>query len=204
MRETSKLMDTIQLFLLHHYRLHFGPSGLQGRIEGLSEKQMKLCPYGLNSIAWILWHISRCEDVGINRIVCDLSQVFEEENWATKLNVFRKDIGTSMTQDEVSKLTSDIEINFLRKYYMAVALRTQKVIQDINSSELDKIPEDKYLQKVLFDEQALCETNKWVSDHYSKKNKAWFLGHLGLTHGFGHQGHIIFIRKLQGLGGGGN
>ncbi len=197
-------MDTIKFFLIHHYKLHFEPGGLQSRIEGLTDKQMKLCPHNLNSIAWMLWHLTRCEDVGINRLVFDNPQVFDEVNWPERLNLLRRDIGTSMTFKEVEELSNQIDIGSLRKYNISVALRTQKVLQNLIPQELDKIPDKVFLNKVLFDEGVLCKDSEWVAQNYLNKTKSWFLGHLGLTHGKGHLGQILFIRKLQGLGSGGN
>ena len=196
------MMNTIQFFKLHHYKLHFEKGGLQSRIDGLTEEQMRLCPNNLNSIAWMLWHLTRCEDVGINRIVCENSQVFDENNWAKELNVSRRDIGTSMTFQEVISFSSQINISALLDYYLEVTKRIQSVIENIKPADLDKIPEDKFLNKILFNEGALCKKSEWVAEHYSNKSKSWFLGHMGLTHGKGHLGQILFIRKLQGLGSG--
>ena len=198
------MMNTIQFFKLHHYKLHFEKGGLQSRIDGLTEEQMRLCPNNLNSIAWMLWHLTRCEDVGINRIVCENSQVFDENNWAKELNVSRRDIGTSMTFQEVISFSSQINISALLDYYLEVTKRIQSVIENIKPADLDKIPEDKFLNKILFNEGALCKKSEWVAEHYSNKSKSWFLGHMGLTHGKGHLGQILFIRKLQGLGSGGS
>jgi hypothetical protein len=195
-------MNIIQFFLLHHNRLYFEPSGIRNRISGLDDTQMRSCQYNLNSIAWILWHMTRCEDVGINRLVCESSQVFDEDNWAEKLNVSRRDIGTSMTFQEVIDLSSKINLVALSNYNLQVAQKVQSTIQNVKPEDLDKIPNSIYLHKVLFDEGALCKNSEWVAEHYFNKTKGWFLGHLGLTHGKGHLGQIIFIKKLYGLGSG--
>ena len=195
-------MNAIQFFKLHHYKLHFEKGGLQSRIDKLTEEQMRLCPNNLNSIAWMLWHLSRCEDVGINRIICENSQVFDDDNWADKLNISRRDIGTSMTFPEVIDLSSQINIKALLNYYLEVTNKVQSEIENIKSEELNKIPSINFLNKVLFDEGALSKNSEWVAEHYSNKTKGWFLGHLGLTHSKGHLGQILFIRKLQGLGSG--
>ena len=195
-------MNAIQFFKLHHYKLHFEKGGLQSRIDKLTEEQIRVCPNDLNSIAWMLWHLSRCEDVGINRIICENSQVFDDDNWADKLNISRRDIGTSMTFQEVIDLSSQINIKALLNYYLEVTNKVQSEIENIKSEELNKIPSINFLNKVLFDEGALSKNSEWVAEHYSNKTKGWFLGHLGLTHSKGHLGQILFIRKLQGLGSG--
>ena len=195
-------MNTIQFFLLHHNRLYFEPSGILKRISGLSDKQLRLCQHNLNSIAWILWHMARCEDFAINRIIIGKDQVFDTDNFAGRFNVSRRDIGTSMSYDEVISLSNQIDLDSLREYSVAVATKTQKVIQKLPSEQLNQLPNSVYLNKVLFEEGALNKNSEWVAEHYSNKSKGWFLGHLGLTHPRGHLGQIILLRKLIGLGSG--
>ncbi|MCJ7648006.1 MAG: hypothetical protein MUP85_05295, partial [Candidatus Lokiarchaeota archaeon] len=96
-----------------------------------------------------------------------------------------------------------IDIGVLREYSIAVARKTQAVVRDLGVKELDEIPAPAYLHRVLYDEGVLRKNDHWVADAYSNKKKGWFLGHLGLTHGKGHLGQILIIRKLQGLGSGG-
>jgi len=193
-------MNTIQFFLLHHNRLYFESSGVLKRISGLSEEQLKLCQFNLNSIAWILWHMTRCEDVAVNRIIFDEEQVLETDNYVTRLKVSRRDIGTSMSFTEVINLSNQIDIDSLHEYIIAVATKTQKVIRELPPKQLDQIPNRVNLNKVLFEEGALTKNSEWVAEHYSSKTKGWFLGHLGLTHPRGHLGQIILLRKLIGLG----
>jgi len=195
-------MNTIDFFLLHHNRLYFEPSGILNRISGLSDQQLRLCQHNLNSIAWILWHMTRCEDVAINRIIFDQEQVLDTDNFASRLKVSRRDIGTSMTINEVINLSNQIDINSLLNYITAVATKTQKVIQELPSEHLNQIPNRSYLKKVLFEEGALNKNSEWVSENYSNRTKGWFLGHLGLTHPRGHWGQIILLRKLIGIGSG--
>jgi len=195
-------MNTIDFFLLHHNRMYFESSGILNRISKLNDEQLRLCQYNLNSIAWILWHLTRCEDFAVNRIIYDSEQVLDTDNYTTKLNVTRRDIGTSMTFDEVIELSKQIDINSLREYNLAVANKTQKVIPNLHTEELNRIPDPAYLMQVLLDEGALNNNSTWVAEHYSYKTKGWFLGHLGLTHPRGHLGQIILLRKLFGLGSG--
>jgi hypothetical protein len=195
-------MHTIDFFLMHHYRMYFEPSGILNRISKLNDEQIRLCKYNLNSIAWILWHLTRCEDFAINRIIYDSEQVLDAYNYTISLNVSRRDIGTSMTYNEVIDLSNQIDLDFLLEYTNAVATKTQKIIQHIIPKELNQAPDPEHLRKVLFEEYALNKNSAWVAEHYSHKTKGWFLGHLALTHPRGHLGQIILLRKLFGLGSG--
>jgi hypothetical protein len=195
-------MNTLEFFLLHHHRLYFESSGIYNRISGLTDDQIRFCPYGMNSIAWLLWHVARCEDMGINRLVNEGSQVLDESDWQERMHLFRRDIGTGMTTEEVTRLSEEVSVRSLCDYSKTVAEKTQLIVKNLNIRELEIISDPAYLHKVLFDEGALNKNSEWVAEHYSNKTKGWFLGHLGLIHGKGHLGQIILLRKLIGLGSG--
>ena len=195
-------MDVINFYLTHHSRIYFKTGGIQSHIEKLNEDQIRISPYGMNSIAWLLWHIARCEDVGINRFVSNAPQVIDQNRWYERLNLNRRDIGTGMRYEEVIELSKSIEVNALKEYLNVVALNTQELVKNLDSNELDTCPHPKYVRDVLNDEGVINENSRWVEEHYINKTRGWFLGHLGLTHAKGHLSQILIIRKLQGLGSG--
>jgi hypothetical protein len=48
-------------------------------LQDLDAAQLRRCPApGVNAIAWLLWHMARCEDVGVNRLVSDGRQVLDD------------------------------------------------------------------------------------------------------------------------------
>ncbi len=192
-------MDTLEFFLLHHYRLYFGRSGIFECTEKLNEQQLRISISKINSIAWLLWHIARCEDLGINKFVLSGTQVLDEGDWQKRLNIFRHDIGTGMTTEEVEEFSRNINVAELFKYSNAVAEKTQKTIKMLDFKKLNETHEALYIHDTLFNENKFDERSIWVENVYLNKTKGWFLGHLGLTHGKGHLGQIILIRKLLGL-----
>jgi hypothetical protein len=38
-------------------------------LGGLADDDMRRRPEGMNSLAWILWHVARAEDVAVNLVV---------------------------------------------------------------------------------------------------------------------------------------
>ncbi len=44
-------------------------------------------PGGEHSIAWILFHLSRIEDMTMNMLVAGTPQLFTRDDWAERLNV---------------------------------------------------------------------------------------------------------------------
>ena len=65
-----------------------GPHGRGRRVreyEQLRRRPVK----GSNSLAWLLWHMARIEDVAVNVVVANRRQVFDE-GWAERLKVPRR------------------------------------------------------------------------------------------------------------------
>jgi len=67
-------MDWKQLFFLQHALVHSPEVSTEGQfhcepmaLAGLMDAQIRLRPAeNLNSLAWLVWHMTRCEDVAIN------------------------------------------------------------------------------------------------------------------------------------------
>src|SRR5206468_1600389 len=95
---------------------------------GLTDEQMRVRPReDLNSLAWIMWHIARCEDIFVNLVVAGRSQVFDDA-WIRRLGVARRDLGTGMKSAEVSELTRQVDLAAVREYRDAVGRRTREIV----------------------------------------------------------------------------
>jgi uncharacterized damage-inducible protein DinB len=61
-------MDAIQFFLCRHQPVH--RLVIERLLDEPNETQIRRRPIeGVNSIAWLVWHIARAEDLAINRFV---------------------------------------------------------------------------------------------------------------------------------------
>ena len=105
-------------------------------LDGLTDAQIRLRPGdNLNSLAWLVWHMARCEDVAMNVAIADQPQVLDE-GWTTKLGVDRDDIGTGMTPREVATLSEQIDLDALLSYRHAVGRQTREVIAAIDDADI--------------------------------------------------------------------
>lgn len=197
-------MDALQFFLLRYEALH-APTGtvsIENLLTGLSEAQLRCRPHPeLNSIAWIVWHIARTEDLGIQRLVGHHPQIFDREAWMARLNVPLRHVGTSMTDEEVSALRAQIDLAALGAYWAAVGRGTVDVVKALHPASLDEVIDAAYLHQVFFDEGVFGPHANVdaIETNYQGKNTGWVLAHLGLTHNYEHVAEALVIRGLLGL-----
>src|SRR5215468_6890375 len=110
-------------------------SAAERAFGGLSDAQMRVRPReDLNSLAWIMWHIARAEDIFVNALLASRGQVFDDA-WAKRLGVSRRDFGIGMTSSEVTDLTRAIDLAVLREYRDAVGRRTRELVAAFKDSD---------------------------------------------------------------------
>jgi hypothetical protein len=128
-------MDARDLLIEEHSALHSAAVGgnkasmAERTFGGLTDDQMRVRPReDLNSLAWLMWHIARAEDIMANIIVNGRDQVFDG-GWLPRLKITRRDFGIGMTMPEVVELSAKIDLAALRDYRDAVGLRTQEIVR---------------------------------------------------------------------------
>jgi hypothetical protein len=194
-------MDAIHFFLPLHELMH---GQIADRFSQLTDAQMRLRPLPhMNSIAWLLWHIARSEDMGVNRLIANRSDVLASEGWTSRLSLSRRDMGTGMTDEEVAEFSARVNTVALREYSAAVGRRTQAVVRTLRAEVLDEVQDASHIRKILVDEGVVGPNAAWLEQLYVGKTNGWLLGQLALRHPSGHLGQATLARKMQGLGSGG-
>src|SRR2546428_116917 len=96
-------MDVRDLFLDQHAAMHSAAVGgnkmsaAERAFTGLTDEQMRVRPReDLNSLAWLMWHIARAEDILVNTVLAGRPQVFDDP-WKKRLGITRPDFGIGMT-----------------------------------------------------------------------------------------------------------
>lgn len=191
-------MNATELFLERYRPLHdeFVPSLL----DPLTDEQIRGRPHPeMNPIVWLLWHMARAEDIGVNRLVTGESQVLDGDDWAERMNVGRRDIGTSMSPEEVTELAGRIDLRGLDAYRRAVARRTTRAVDELEADGLGERVDRSLVERVLHDEGAAGPDAGWLVSDYTGQTRGWCLNHFGLTHNFYHLGQAFLLRKLLGV-----
>jgi hypothetical protein len=144
----------------------------------------------MNSIAWLLWHMACSEDM-LNRLVANRPLILDEGGWVRRLNLSRLNVGTAMTDAEVSEFSARMDIAALRAYHAAVGQRTQEIARDLRLEDLDAVPDLGQIRQHA--QELFGPTIQGVAEqYYAGKTKGWFLGHLALTQPFEHLAHKLY------------
>jgi hypothetical protein len=194
--EMEAEMDAVAFFRIRYDSLH--TTNEVNLLEGLTDLQLRCKPLpGVNSIVWLLWHMTRCEDVGINRLVVDRRQVLDIDGWTDRLGVPLRDIGTGMADEEVGDFSASVDVQALLAYRAAVGSRTYAVLDRLDPATL-ACPVDAAQLQCVIAEGALGPNADWVREYWQDKTRGWCLAQLGLTHNYSHFGEGYLVRGLLG------
>lgn len=199
-------MDARDLLLIQHAGVHaFDVSGspsptLADRTFGnISDVQVRLCPgLTMNSVAWLMWHIARTEDVFVNVIIAAKSEVFDD-SWRKRLGVDRRDIGTSMTSDEVAALSDAVDVQAVRDYRRAVGQRTREFIGAMPASAWEGKIELSDMQRAA-DAGAFAPAAAGLAQYFAGWSRAGLLAALAVVHNATHIGEAQTVRSVGGFG----
>jgi hypothetical protein len=153
----------------------------------------------VNSIAWILWHMARGEDVGINRFIADNKQVLDQGNWMEHMNVPYRHHGSEMTSTEVDDFNTRINMDGLHGYILAVQARTREVVSRLTLSGMDAVMDEAYLRKIMVEEEVAHSDPEGFIQNYLPWNKGKILFTLAITHPYQHMGEIFAIATFLGV-----
>jgi hypothetical protein len=113
-------MTALETFLREHEQAR---ADLGRILAGLGDAELRARPAGLNSIAWLLWHMARVEDACLALCIFSTPQVLDERDWS--LGVPRRDAGTGMARDEAAAVSARLELTAVHAYHDAVGQRTR-------------------------------------------------------------------------------
>jgi hypothetical protein len=107
--------------------------------EGLTEDQASYRPNpNANSIAWLIWHSARVQDIQLAPIA-GIEQVWLDEGWVDRfgLDLPRNDTGYGHGHDEVAKVRAPVDL--LAGYYHAVHKVTLEFVAGVTAEDLARV-----------------------------------------------------------------
>ena len=198
-------MDARNLFLEQHAAMHSAAVGgnkmsvAERAFAGVTDEQMRVRPReDLNSLAWLMWHIARAEDVLVNVLVAGQPQVFDD-GWAKRLGIARPDFGIGMTSPEVTELTKQIELGALREYRDTVGRRTRELIGGFGPQDWEGQVTTAAVERAA-GLGAFGVRTEAITKTFPGRPRAAMLSGIALFHSAGHMGEAATVRTAGGFG----
>ncbi|MCE0768331.1 DinB family protein [Pseudonocardia kujensis] len=118
--------------------------GVPAVVDGLSEEQLalRLNDDG-NSIAWLVWHLTRVQDDHLADAF-GTEQVWLAEGWQQRfgLDLEPADTGYGHGPDQVAAVRASADL--LAGYHAAVAQRTVELLAKLTPEQLDEVVDDNW------------------------------------------------------------
>ena len=198
-------MDARDLFLEQHAAVHSAAVGgnkvsaAERTFGGLTDEQMRVRPReDLNSIAWLMFHIARAEDIMVNGMLQQRAQVFDDA-WMKRLAIARRDFGIGMTSAEVTELTKQIDLGALREYRDAVGRRTREVVGAFTDADWQGQVTPEGAQRAAAEGGFGVRAEQMVKV-FTGRPRAAVLSGIALFHSSGHLGEATTVRSAGGFG----
>lgn len=167
---------------------------------GIQDDQLRHAPAANHhSLIWLLWHITRWEDVAITMLVQDIPQVLLDKNWANRLGCMRLDMGGLMTVEECQVFNATIDPAAVRAYRQDVELRTRLVVETLRSEDLDELVPGDHFQQVLATGVIGKRDAIWLERFLQNRSRGWWLSSVIWQQSAYLLGEVTFIRHQIGL-----
>ena len=82
-----------------------------------------------HSIAWLFYHLTRCEDITMNILLAGGPQVLTGGSWVERMRIPSCDTGNTMDGSAIAAFSAAIDIPALREYRAAVGRQTRRNVQ---------------------------------------------------------------------------
>lgn len=153
------------------------------------------------TILYGVWHSTRIEDITMNLLVAGKEQIFERDNWFTRINSPIRHTGNSLNTDEILQMSSQINIEELKAYRIAVGRNTENIIRKLGNGEMKRKVFKENLQQVL-DEQAVdnVASANWLIDFWSRKDVAGIILMPCLRHQLVHLNESMEAKNKKSAG----
>jgi len=164
--------------------------------ENTNEMIVRCVPTGLDhSIAWIIWHLARIEDMTMNGLLGGVQQVFFQDDWPTKLNNNLIHSGNVVMDDaEVTDLSQVIDIDAVKAYRLAVGRSTQDVVGALQPHDFKRKVEPARLQ-ILLENGSVVKEARELLDYWGNLTSAGLLLMPPTRHNLVHLNEALMVKK---------
>jgi len=144
-------------------------------LEDLDESHFRSIPAGEeHSLVWIIWHLSRIEDITMNLLINSRDQVFVTGGWEAKIHAPFRHTGNGTGLEEIKVLSEAVEISALRSYRHAVGRSTQEVVNQLTPGDFKRKVQQEHLDRIMAKGDISPEA-EGVVDYWSRLDVAGLL-----------------------------
>lgn len=121
--------------------------------EDADEATLRCVPQKFeHSIAWLIWHIARIEDMTMNALMAGKPQIFFQDDWLKQLNITESHSGNVVMDDaDVTALSKAIDIQALKTYRLTVGRATREAVSKLTPDDVKQKISPARLQGLLDD-----------------------------------------------------
>lgn len=192
----------LDLFLEQHAATHSAEitgnsawSFADEALRGLDDTALRrIPPNGEHSIAWVLWHITRIEDITLNILIADTPPVLENGQWQEKFAISLRHTGNAMDPAAVAALSAEINLAALTAYRLAVGRRTREIVRQIPLADLPKKVSPARLENLRASGLVLAAASEILA-YWGSRTLAGILLMPPTRHNFLHLNEILRIRQ---------
>ncbi len=182
LEQGSPSRKTMELFFKQHAEMHTGKLGYltdwsyqDDVLEGIDEAALRLIPEGFeHSIAWLLWHMARIEDVTMSMLVAGETPIFERDRWQERIGIRVDHTGNAMPEYEIQELNQNVKLEPLLAYRLAVAENTVAIVKAFPPDAIPH-PVDPQRMALLTASGVVLPEASDVLDYWSKRTIAGLL-----------------------------
>jgi DinB superfamily len=156
------------------------------------------CPDGSSSIAWLLWHLTRHQDVAVHAVVRGGDDVLQRDGWAARVGATGFVPGTGLSEGDDRAAAAALDLDALDAYVDAVWAETAGWLTSVDPAELDRVPDAAAgLARLAVSDRDY----DWLYRMWDGKPVSFHVSWETIGHGFNHLGEMVHLRNAMGLGG---
>lgn len=178
-RKKQRTEEAKKVFLDIHKQLHLW--NIKEREENEADRLFSdLEPWeyavmpgkGDETIAWVVWHIARIEDLTMGILADRGNQLFDEE-WCQRINSPIKDTGNAMTDEEIMAFSRQVNCKELLNYRMAVGERTREIVSQLTFEDMKRNVNEVDLMKIREEGGVTSQKDSvWLLEFWGSKDIA--------------------------------
>lgn len=148
------------------------------------------------SVAWVLWHTLRHQDVAVNAVVLGGDDVLSTGDWAARVGADRLAPGAGLSEADDRASSACLVVTELAAYAEAVWSSTAAAITTIDLDALERIPDAHEALRRLRVSDADYD---WLYRMWDGKPVSFHLRWEAIAHSVNHLGELANLRSSMGI-----